>query len=167
MILLIMASIEEKEWMIEHGLEPVHTLILGHYTWTIYDKFISPVEQLKWNQDTRKVEKTGLFYVYTFFTTYSYLILAGLLVFVLGAGMTSEKGIKRTLTFLQTQPLTKSVDFYGEDRHFYVVDRCHLSVFDFVYGLLGTVGDRFGDWKFPVLYYDSPSVVDSANYSGF
>lgn len=163
-----MASVQEKDWMIEHDLATIHNSNTDRlYTWTIYDKFISPLEQLKWNQDIRKVDKTGLFYIYTFFTTYSYLILTGLLVLLFGAGMTAEKGVKRTLTFLQTQPLTKSAVFFGKTSIsiLLAVGIALVSIVCMV--LLGTVSDRFGDWKFPVLYYDSPSVVDSENYTGF
>ena len=163
-----MASVQENEWMIEHNLATIHNSNPYRlYTWTIYDKFISPLEQLKWNQDTRKVDKTGLFYIYTFFTTYGYFILIGLLLLLFGAGMTAEKGVKRTLTFLQTQPLTKSAIFLGKTSisMLLAVGIALLSIVCMV--LLGTVSDRFGDWKFPVLYYDLPSVVDSESYTGF
>ncbi|MBE1555361.1 ABC transporter permease [Sporosarcina limicola] len=164
---LFMASVQEKEWMIEHDLAAVHNNQSLAYTWSIYDKFISPLEQSKWNHNTRKVDKTGLFYVYTFFTTYSYFILAGLLIFLLGAGMTSEKGSKRTLTFLQTQPLTKSMIFLGKTGVSILLTASITLLSILFMVLIGTVSDRFGDWKFPILYYDLPSVADSANYTGF
>src|SRR5690625_7739877 len=33
--------------------------------------------------------------------------------------------------------------------------------------LLGTLFNRFGDLKYPILFYDPPSLVEQENYSGF
>lgn len=162
-----LASIQEKEWLMEHQLEPVHIRLGFPFTWTIYDEFTSPIDQLQWDQDTRKIDNTGLFYVYTFFSTPSYLVLFVLLVFLLGAGLAAEKGNKRTLTFLLTQPLTKRNIFLSKTwvSMITAVAIAILSILSMV--LIGTVVNRFGDWKFPVLHYDPPSIVDTANYTGF
>src|SRR5699024_7852452 len=100
-----MASVEQYNWMKEHNLAPVHhEFKRAEYLWTIYDKFLSPMEQLEWNQETRKFDHTGLFYLYLFLTTPSYLLLMIMLLFVLGIGLSAEKGIRRSLTLLKTQP---------------------------------------------------------------
>ena len=52
--------------------------------------------------------------MYTFFDSFIYLILLGLLVFLFGAGFTAEKGRKRTLSLLVTQPLSKNTIFIGK-----------------------------------------------------
>src|SRR5699024_4853337 len=102
--LTFMASVEQYKWMEEYKLTPVHHKLQRPYLWTIYDKFLSPMEQLEWNQETRKFDHTGLFYLYLFLTTPSYLLLIIMLLFVLGIGLSAEKGIRRSLTLLKTQP---------------------------------------------------------------
>lgn len=161
------ASTEKIEWMMEHELQPVHNSYFLPYTWTIHDKFISPMDQLKWYQDLRKIDNTGLFYVYTLFTTPSYLILMGLLVFLLGIGMTAEKGVKRTLTFLTTQPVRIS-GIYLSKTWISMLLAISIAVGSlFMMVLTGIIGNRFGDWKFPVLHYDPVRLVEAENYTGF
>lgn len=162
-----LASIQEKEWMIENEIEPVLINYFIPYTWTIHDEFISPVEQLKWNQETRKLDNTGLFLVYTFFTTPSYFVLLAILLFLFGAGLSAEKGEKRTLLLLRTQPITKSTVFLSKTWISMVlaIGITIISLLSIV--LIGTILNRFGDWKFPVLHYDAPSLVETANYTGF
>src|SRR5699024_3008482 len=98
----------------EYKLTPVHHKLQRPYLWTIYDKFLSPMEQLEWNQETRKFDHTGLFYLYLFLTTPSYLLLIIMLLFVLGIGLSAEKGIRRSLTLLKTQPITISSVFLSK-----------------------------------------------------
>lgn len=162
-----LASVEEKEWLKEHQLEPAFINEYTPYTWTIYDEYISPVEQLQWNQDTRKVNDTGLFYVYTFFTTPSYVILYALLLFILGAGMAAEKSDRRTIALLQTQPVKSRNIYFGKTSISMLLAAgiAALSVFSMV--LIGTIINRFGDWKFPIVHYDPPSLVDAEGYTGF
>ncbi|MHA6252868.1 ABC transporter permease subunit [Oceanobacillus sp. CAU 1775] len=162
-----LASVKEKDWLNEHQIEPVFIKNYTPYTWTIYDEYISPIDQFQWNQDTRKVSDTGLFYVYTFFTTPSYLILYVLLLFILGAGMATEKSDRRTIALLQTQPLRLKNIYFGKTFVSMLITGiiASLSVLSMV--LIGTLVNRFGDWKFPIVHYDPPSLVGTEGYTGF
>ena len=157
------ASIKEKEILAELQLKPVFAV---QYLSTIYDHFPNPVDRLKWERETMKTDNTGLFYIYTFFDSFIYFILLGILVFLFGVGFTSEKGRKRTLSLLVTQPLSKNTIFLGKTVVSMVSAFIIALVSILLMGLLGTVGNRFGDWTFPVLYYDTPNVVQSAGYTG-
>lgn len=146
------ASIREKELMVERQLQPVLPV---EYVTTIFDRFPNPVDRIDWNRKTQKIDNTGLFYVYIFFDTYIYLLLIGLLVFLFGIGFTAEKGRKRTLTFLVTQPLSRLNIIVGKTgislviTFFIAIGSILLMI------LLGTIGNRFGDWNFPILFYET------------
>ncbi|HLS35065.1 MAG TPA: ABC transporter permease subunit [Bacillota bacterium] len=162
-----LASIEQYNWMKEHNLTPVLQGRTPPYIWTVHDKFLSPMEQLEWNRETRKFDNTGLFYIYTFLTTPSFLLFLAMLIFVLGVGMSAEKGSKRTLTFLKTQPITISSVYLSKTWLSIIVGILITLGSWVVMILLGTLFNRFGDLKYPILFYDPPSLVEQENYSGF
>lgn len=162
-----MASIEQYNWMKEHNLTPVLQGRTPPYIWTVYDKFLSPMDQLEWNRETRKFDNTGLFYLYTFFTTPSSLLFLAMILFVLGVGISAEKGIKRTLTFLKTQPITISSVYLSKTWISIIVGLLITLGSWVVMILLGTIFNRFGDLKYPILFYDTPSLVEQEGYSGF
>lgn len=158
-----MASIQEKKLLSEQQLEPVYN---GIFLSTIYDYFVNPLDQIKWKRETGKVDNTGLFYLYTFFDSFVFILSMGILVLLFGNGFTSERGRKSTLSLLVTQPLSK-FSIYTAKTGVSMVITSVLTVLSIVLVvLIGTVGNRFGDWKFPVLHYDTPTMVQSVNYSG-
>src|SRR5690625_3220498 len=161
------ASIEKYNWMKEHDLTPVHHEYYRASLWTVYDKFLSPMDQLEWNRETRKFDNTGLFYMYIFLTTPSFLLLMIILLFVVGVGLSAEKGINRTLTFLKTQPITISSVYLSKTWISIIVGLLITLGSWVVMILLGTIFNRFGDLKYPILFYDPPSLVEKESYSGF
>lgn len=159
----IKASIEEKEYLASKHVEPVFS---PAYVYTIHDRFLSPIEQLRWKEETMKVDTTGLFYIYSFFQSYYFLFPIVLLVFVFGMGYSMEKGRKRTLTVLTTQPISKYQLFLGKFNASLIVTIAITGCLILFMIGIGTLGNRFGDWNYPVLHYDTNQTVKADNYSG-
>lgn len=156
-------SIEEKHWLMEHNIEPVFG---GEYLPTIYIHFKDDDAKEFWLEQNHKVDNSGLFSVYSFFENYLYVIPTLLFLFLMGSGLSSERGKKQTIRMLQTQPLSKRSLFLGKVLSGVLVS---LGSFIGIYGfilLLGTVYDQFGDWNYPILHYNSNSLLESATYEG-
>ncbi|WP_158234678.1 ABC transporter permease subunit [Lentibacillus sediminis] len=156
-------SIAEKEILAERNLEPV---LPSEYMYTIYESFPNRLDEMEWKRETQKIDTTGLFYLYTFFDLFIYLVPLGLLVFLFGFGFAAETGKKRTLDFLKTQPISKGRMFTGKAA---VSITAALGITIGLMAcmvLLGTAGDRFGDWAFPVLHYDATEIAEVDNYDG-
>ncbi|WP_115749448.1 ABC transporter permease [Oceanobacillus chungangensis] len=110
---------------------------------------------IEWNKETQKVDNTGLFYVYTFFQSLIYLFPSLLLIILFGTGFAAEKWKVRTLYFLKTQPVSNFdllMGKYMTSIAFTVGTSLGLI---FLMVIIGTIGNRFGDWSFPVLYYET------------
>ena len=157
------ASVTEKELLAERQLPPVLNL---EYVSTIHDKFPNPMDKLEWNRRTLKTDSTGLFYSYIFYNSNLYLLFLGILVMLFGVGFTEERGKKRTLSLLATQPLPKNTMYLSKAMTFVAVGFLTALSTLLLIVSAGTLGNRFGDWNFPVLFYDADRVVQSANYSG-
>ncbi|MGE8205548.1 ABC transporter permease subunit [Heyndrickxia sp. NPDC080065] len=159
------ASIEEKKLLAERNLKPV---LPPEYLYTFYDQdhfpnLIDRMEQLK---NTFKMGNTGLFYLYIFFNSFIFLLPLIVFVSLFGSGFTAEKGKKRTLNFLETQPLSRYKIFIGKSAISLLLALGIAIGLVLLLAILGTVGNRFGDWTFPVLHYDTSDVIRSANYTG-
>ncbi|WAA09867.1 ABC transporter permease subunit [Fervidibacillus albus] len=159
------ASIEEKEILKRKGLEPVlpsDTL----YSIYDYDYETNPVKRLERINESRKIDNTGLFYVYTFISTFVYFVPIFLLLFLFGTGFSKEKGKKRPLHFLYTQPVSKERMYTAKFIVSIVLSISFFLGIIFFMTIIGTIGNRFGDWEFPILHYDADVDVKSASYSG-
>ncbi|WP_033542018.1 hypothetical protein, partial [Planococcus sp. CAU13] len=65
-----------------------------------------------------------------------------------------------------TQPLTARTIFMGKTLHSILVAAISsLTLFGLLL-LVGTLFNRFGDWNYPVLYYDAETVATAADYTG-
>lgn len=157
------ASIAEKKWLMKYQVQPV---IAGELITTIYDNWENK-ESKKWQVErSRKVDNSGLFSLYLYFDNYLYFIPLLLLLFVVGSGFAGERGKRPNLQLLQTQPLAKQTIFFGKGMTAGVVGLAGLLVIlAFAMGI-STVFNRFGDWYYPILHYNSKSVVESAGYTG-
>lgn len=158
------ASIAEKRLLKKQNLEPV---LPPDYLYTIYDDqyFPNQIDRIAKKRSSLKMDNTSLFNVYLFFNSYLYLLVLFLLVFLFGSGFTAEKGKKRTLYLLQTQPLSRFKIFLGK----YVLSVA-LSLgmaigIVLLLVIMGLVGNRFGDWNFPVLHYDMAKIAKFAEYA--
>lgn len=158
-----MASIQEKKLLSEQQLDPVFN---GIYLSTIYDHFVNPLDQVEWKRETGKVDNTGLFYLYKFFDSFVFLLSMGILVLLFGNGFISEKGRKSTLSLLVTQPLSKYSIYTAKTGVSMIITSVVTVLSILLLVLIGTAGNRFGDWTFPVLHYDTPTMVQSVNYRG-
>ncbi|WAA12803.1 ABC transporter permease subunit [Fervidibacillus halotolerans] len=159
------ASIEEKEILKRKGLEPV---LPSDTLYTIYDYAYetNPVKRLERINESRKIDNTGLFYVYTFISTFAYFVPIFLLLFLFGTGFSKEKGKKRPLHFLYTQPVSKGRIYTAKYIVSIVLSISFFLGIIFFMTIIGTIGNRFGDWEFPILHYDAEVDVKSASYSG-
>ena len=87
-----------------------------------------------------------------------------LFLFLLGAGFANEKGKKATLQLLKTQPVAEKKIFLGKGIYATITALVSsVGLFSFVI-LVATVFNRFGDWHYPILRYDSKSFVESINF---
>ncbi|WP_350343402.1 ABC transporter permease subunit [Proteinivorax tanatarense] len=158
------ASIEEKKWLIENKVKPVYS---GEFIpSTMYSRWDKEVyEQLFVEQNT-KIDNSGLFSLYLYFERYIYFVPLVIFLFLLGGGLAAEQGKKNTLNFLKTQPIAESKLFLGKlfNAKVVAVLSC-ISIF-LVVVLVGTVFERFGDWQYPILNYDSIAEVEASDYDG-
>ncbi|MFD1032878.1 ABC transporter permease subunit [Metaplanococcus flavidus] len=158
-------ALEEKKWLMEKNIQPV---LSGEYIQTMHtaDGWPSEKYRLEWEEENRKIDDSGLYSFYLFFENYVYFVPLALLLFVLAGGFASERGKKRTLDFLQTQPLAARTIFMGKTLHSIMVAAIScISLFGLLV-LVGTLFNRLGDWNYPVLYYDAESVTLTADYAG-
>ncbi|PKH11693.1 ABC transporter permease [Planomicrobium sp. MB-3u-38] len=159
------ASLAEKEWLLGRGIQPVFS---GEFLQTMHtvDGWPSEKYRLEWEEENQKIDASGLYSLFLFFENYVYVVPLALLLFVLAGGFAAERGKKRTLDFLQTQPLTARTIFIGKTLHSILVATISsISLFGLLV-LVGTLFNRFGDWQYPVLYYDAESAVLAADYAG-
>lgn len=158
------ASIAEKHWLIEKNIQPIFS---GEFINTIFHNWGDHKKYgREWEEANRKVDHSGLYTLYIYFQQYFYIIPMILFLFLLGAGFASERGKKQTLNLLRTQPLRKSTIFLGKVVHANIVALLsYICVFIVVVGI-STLFNRFGDWQYPILHYDSASIVSSSNYTG-
>lgn len=162
--LTMKASMAEKEWLMEHHIQPVFS---GAYIPTIYQYWGDNLKGKKeWQEANRKVDNSGLFSLYLYFDSYLYFVPIVLLFFLVGAGFAGERGKKATLHLLKTQPIAEKHIFLGKISHalLTVVLGC-IGIFSWLV-LIATVLNRFGDWHYPILHYDSKSVTELPNYAG-
>lgn len=158
------ASIAEKEWLMEHKIQPI---IAGSTIPTIYENWGDAKESKKdYIERNRKVENNGLFSLYLYFDNYLYFIPLFLFAVIVGAGLADERGKRPTIKMLQTQPINEQSVFYGKVLTGAVVGLTGLTgIFTFIV-LFSSLFNRFGDWYYPILHYNSKSVVESAGYTG-
>ncbi|ART77594.1 hypothetical protein B4U37_16705 [Sutcliffiella horikoshii] len=157
------ASITEKEWLMKNNIQPIFT---GTFIPTIYHQFSDEELHQTFKEENRKLDSSGLFSLYLFNKYYLYFIPILLCFFLFGGGLASERGKKQTLHLLQTQPLTLSSLFLGK-----IMTSSILSIFTglglfLIIILFGSLFNRFGDWFYPILYYNHEDIVNSSNYSG-
>ncbi|WP_433958342.1 ABC transporter permease [Cytobacillus horneckiae] len=158
------ASIAEKQWLMEHNVRPVFT---GEFVTTISHHWSEDKGgQKNWEGANRRVDSSGMFVLYLYFQHHFYFILMILCLFLVGGGVASEKGKKPPIQFLLTEPLTIRHLFHG--KWFMATTVALISsigIFTIVL-LIGTIFNRFGDWKYPILVYDSTSLASTENYTG-
>lgn len=159
-------SVAERLWLIEHDIQPVFP---GEYLPTIYNNWTSETYNSwgrEWEEDNTKIDSNGLFALYLAFENYLYLLPMALLLFLLGGGMALEKGKRETLKMLKTQPITEKQIFTGKvlNSIMTVVVACFILALLLV--LMGTVVNRFGDWRYPIIHYNSTTAMGSPDYTG-
>lgn len=157
------ASIAEKEWLTEKKIDPVLPV---EYGYNIHEDFPNKLDALDWKRETQRLDDTGLFYTYSFFDLFVYLIPLSMLVFLLGTVFSSEKGERKTHHFLKTQPLSRTKIFIGKAGISIGLSVAFAIVMILLMLILGSIGNRFGDWEYPVLHYDTAEEVEQINYSG-
>lgn len=157
-------SIAEKSWLKEKSIQP---LLSGEYVPTIHNNWEdSRVPKKDWEEENSKIDNSGLFSLYLYFDKYFYFIPLVLFLFLLGAGFSNEKGKSATLQLLRTQPIAEKKVFLGKGIQSTVTAvLSSIGLFTFVI-LVATVLNRFGDWDYPILRYDSKRLMDTSAYAG-
>ena len=67
-----------------------------------------------WVEENIRIDNSGLYSLYIYFDKYFYFIPLMLFLFLLGAGFANEKGKKKTLQLLKTQPVAEKKIFLGK-----------------------------------------------------
>ena len=155
-------SVAEKNWLKDKNIQPV---LSGEYLLTIHDNWqdFQDLQKIRVEENIR-IDNSGLYSLYIYFDKYFYFIPLMLFLFLLGAGFANEKGKKKTLQLLKTQPVAEKKIFLGKG--IYASTTALISsvgLFAFVI-LVATVFNRFGDWHYPILRYDSRNFVDAINF---
>ncbi|KAA0547412.1 ABC transporter permease subunit [Bacillus sp. BGMRC 2118] len=159
-------SIMEKEFLKERDIQPVFPgeyVLNTQLTWK--QEQINYTKE-EWIEENEKVDSSGLYSLLLYFKKYYYYTLI-ILLFLLGAGYSDELGKIKTLNFLLTQP--------NSIRKLYIVKIISASLVTIISMLVllciiiftGTMFDRFGDWQYPILYYDSVKSTNSSGYEGY
>lgn len=151
------ASIEEKKWLDRYEIAPLQD---PEILYTIYEKKLEKSESMK-------IDSTGLFSLFLFYDLNIYLGLFIIILFLIATIFASEQGKNRTIDFLRTQPLRPSTLLTGKIMVSNMVAGIMFLAFSMIMVLVGTIGNRLGDWFYPVLYYDTPQQTEAAGYNGF
>ncbi|WP_350343409.1 ABC transporter permease subunit [Proteinivorax tanatarense] len=157
-------SIEEKKWLMKNDIQPVCSGI--YIPTTMYSNWVSDEGEERWVERNTKIDNSGLFSLYLYFERYIYFVPLGIFLFLLGGGLAAEQGKKNTLNLLKTQPIAENKLFLGKlfNAKIVAVASC-IAIFLLVI-LVGTVFERFGDWQYPILNYDSIAEVEASDYDG-
>ncbi|WP_217585980.1 ABC transporter permease [Lentibacillus saliphilus] len=161
-------SLKKTKWLMERDIQPIFP---GDYTLTIHDEWPGTpqgeIARADWEGQNHKVNASGLYSLFHFYEYYIYLALIVLFLFLLGTGMSSERGKQSTIHFLRTQPISGSTLFLGKVIcSALVVTGIFLGVVLFIF-LLGAIFNRLGDWNYPILHYDTLSESTAVDYTGF
>ncbi|WP_350343407.1 ABC transporter permease subunit [Proteinivorax tanatarense] len=157
--LLLIASIEEKKWLMEKDIQPV---LAGEL---IPTTMFSRANE-EWVERNTKIDNSGLFSLYLYFERYIYFVPLAIFLFLLGGGLASERNKKNTLNLLKTQPIAENKLFLGKLFNAKIVAVASCIAIFLVVVLVGTVFERFGDWQYPILNYDSIAEVEASDYDG-
>ncbi|MEH7347570.1 ABC transporter permease [Gottfriedia acidiceleris] len=158
-------SIAEKKWLMEHDIQPVFS---GDFVPTIFtnNSALEKDGSNKWLEMNQKLDNSGLYTLYVFFKDYFYLVPICLFILLFGSGFAIERGKKNTLYFLKTQPIDAKQIFIGKILNstiFSLLNSIGLVLFVLIIGMLF---NRFGDWEYPILFYDHHKIAISSNYTG-
>ncbi|MET3576740.1 ABC transporter permease subunit [Bhargavaea ullalensis] len=154
----------EKEWMIRHDIKPVFS---GEIAVSMYDSWGDwEKERKQWMEENQKVDAGGLFSLYHVFSSGLYLIPILLFVFLFGTGMAAERGKRRTMDLLLTQPVWSRSVFLGKAVNGIAASSVAMAGIFGILLILGTVFRGFGDWMYPILRYVPEKVSAREDYTG-
>ena len=162
----IEANITEKKWLIEHNVQPVFA---GDLQTTVYDYFVDYDKEAKksYGEQYNKVDHSALFSLYVYFKDYFYAIPLVLFLFLFGAGFSNERGKKMTLNFLKTEPIGANKIILGKSIYAVFISIISGAALIAFIVFVASLFNRFGDWKYPILHYDSKDYVDTLEeYAG-
>lgn len=157
-------SLKEKEWLLENNIKPVFS---GVFLPNIHTKWIEHHSlKGKWEEENTRINNSGLFSLFMLFKNNAYLVPAFFLLLMFGTGFAGELEKKNTLNFLSTQPISPLKILIGKILHSVIVSvLTSLALFSIIL-LIGTLFGTFGDWNYPVLYYDNAINSSEKGYSG-
>lgn len=165
---------EQYRWMQEKNIVPV--LRVDIFTWrTVYDVFYpangaGDDEILKSIVHSRsdKYSSSGVYYLHHVVNVLFGLF--GVLFFLILFGdVVTKEGLGRngSIHLLRTQPLQKDKILVSKFITTLLITFLLLVGIAGVSLLLGTIFDRFGDWKYPVLIYGEDYAFEFVNMSTF
>lgn len=172
------ASIREKEVLMERNLRPI---LPGEFIPTIHQSWMTSwgdsftrigwggleVTRDQWERENTRFDNSGLFSLHLSFVYYLYVLLPALLLFLLGGGLAKEKGKKSTINLIKTQPISQGKFFLGKAINSSFIILASTIAVPLIVILVGTVLNRFGDWNYPILFYNSFLTMISPGYTGY
>lgn len=172
-----LASIIEKELLIERNIRPIFP---GEFIPTIHQSWTTmwgdtntrtgwggvEVDREEWERQNTKIDNSGLFSLILFFKNYIYLLPTFLILFFTG-GMAKEKGKKNTISLLKTQPISEKKVFLAKVINSSLMSLGITLLVSLIIIAIGTILNRFGDWNYPILHYNSFRTMISSGYTGF
>jgi len=107
--LTMKASMAEKEWLMEHHIQPVFS---GAYIPTIYQYWGDNLKEKKqWQEANRKVDNSGLFSLYLYLDSYLYFVPMVLLFFWWEQGLRRKEVKRRRSIYSKRSRLQRSIFF--------------------------------------------------------
>ena len=160
-LLSVDASIKEKEYMLKNEIVPYFP---GEFIPTIFQMWGTNVEEYKkdFNTKNTKINDSGLYSLYLFLSNYGYLIIIGILYFLLANTLIKDKN-----SFIHSQPITFSKIFWSKLLIIKTVTTFTFLSITIYYLIVGTIVNNFGQWKYPILKYDSEVRSMKEGYDGF
>ncbi|WP_350342807.1 ABC transporter permease subunit [Proteinivorax tanatarense] len=157
-------GLEETNLLLKKDINPI--FLPQNQIPNIFEHSSKERSQFLKENHIQMVDSNGLFILYHYFERYIFFLPLVIFIFILGGGFASEKGKKSTFALLKTQPLSEKNLFLGEliSSKIAIVSSCIL--FFLIAMVVSTVGDRFGDWNYPILRYDPEAIVCADDYAG-
>lgn len=147
-------ELEYYKWLRDRNIQPV--LQIGIDTWrTVYDiHFSDPVIERDVMERSMKYSSSGIYFTYHVYKLLFGMVGPVLFILLFGDLITKE-GLGRNgpIHLLKTQPIRPYHILWSKLLAGIIITVLMILGITLLSILIGTVGDRFGDWDYPVLIY--------------
>ncbi|WP_350343405.1 ABC transporter permease [Proteinivorax tanatarense] len=156
-------SFAEQKWMAEKEIHPVFP---NRPNPTVLHSNLRDEQKEDFLELHTRVDNSGLYLLYIYFRKYFYFLPMLMFLFLLGGGVAEEKGKRITLNFLKTQPVAEKKIYLSKFINGNIITLLSCLIIFLLVIIIATSLNRFGDWQYPVLHYDSISEAAVEDYTG-